>query len=897
MNNYSGREHAIVIGGGIGGMVSARILCDHFSKVTVVERDALPMQPEPRRSVPQGHYLHILLAKSLRILDGLFPKLLSSLESDGAVKINIGADLEAILPQGKVPKYDSDIWIYGCSRPLLEWHIHKQLVANDKIQFIERGMVRSLQYDAEKNRVTGITLQQKDGLSDLSADFVVDVAGRGSKARDWLADMGFEKPEETAIQPPLVYNCRLYDKPKNFQADWKMLAIYPDETKNSLGGCIYPVENNRWMVTLSGAGDISSRTDAEFLEFARSLPEPDIYDAIKDAKPLSSIHSRNKTVSRVFHFEKMSARPECFVTLGDAVCTYNPVYGQGMTAAILSAVTLGEVFTRQKGELIGLAEKFQKRLAQVNNQTWQRGSLDDIRLTDAADDNPQLKKEIEDRTVLMNELWELAIEDNQVADSLWHVLHFLKAPSELMNADIQQKLANFQKRKATSNIWHGRVSANQMASAQNESIQALQQRVAQGASGEDVAQLAQAWVGGGTVDWQALYSGSAPQLIDLPVAKRPQQNPAPTARKKVDVPVVLKDKERVRKESNKYSELIHLNSATEGRPVFWIHGGVGGVYPYYNIAEGLQRPFYGIQSKGYRPASCKGIRAIASYYISIMKSVQPEGPYDLGGYSLGGLICYEITRQIQEMGEQVSSIVMLDTLDTNGLKKLKTTPKSGLLISVNWALAGTIIQAPQDLTKTLINRNEVDTSLKLKLFKRQLIDLAVTRGSVTEEAFDERIEQMSNDYREFEVHRYGLRPLLYPDSVKCYYFRNKNGMFFGELEPYFSISSAENYVDHTNYWSVWQKYIPNFEILDVDAPNHMDLLLVPKVYKAIAEFSKGLYSEEGVSNAFLTSFKENLKNKHGVLNPENLVSSNSSFISRFVPNIFKSRKKVATNPN
>lgn len=907
MKNYSGRDHAVVIGGGIGGMVTARVLCDHFSKVTIVERDPLPKTPQTRRSVPQGNYLHILLSKGFRVLDELFPELLSALESDGAVKIDIGADLEAILPQGRAPKYESDVWIYGCSRPLLEWHIHRQLLTNSKISIIEQSNVLSLQYDREENRVTGISFQQQDSSRELFADIVVDASGRASKARTWLENLGFEKPEETAIAPPLVYNCRLYERPENFQAGWKMLAIYPDDTKSSRGGCIYPVENNRWMVTLSGAGDAPLRKDAEFLEFARSLPEPDIYNVIKDAVPLSPIHSRSKTTNRIYHFEKLSERPECFFTLGDSVCTFNPVYGQGMTSAILAAVTFSDVLSNHPQELTGLADRFQKKLAEVNLQTWQRGSMDDVRWCETSNTNIKLKKEIEERSKFMNQLWALAIQDTQVANSLWHVLHFLKPANELMTLDIQNKLTKFLTQKKPTNIWHAGVKSNDLPPINVESIGALQQNIGQRVSDKELIELAQVWVRGGEIDWQVIYGEKTPQRINIPINEnqsarentyQSREVPAPDKQpysNKSDSEEFKKssgylDRERIFEESNKFSELIHLNNVFVGRPVFWIHGGVGGVYPYFNVAEGLQRPFYGIQSKGHRPASCKGIKAIAAYYIRIMKSVQPEGPYDLGGYSLGGLICYEIVRQLQELDDAVSSLVMLDTLDTVGLKKLKTTHKSRLLISVNWALAATVIQDPQNLTKTLINRDDIDCSLRLPEFRKKLIDLAKAKSKLTEEAFSDKIAQMTNDFQEFEAHRYVIRPLPSPESVKCYYFRNKNGRFFGDLESYFSISDDENHVDHTDYWSLWEKRIHNFEIIDVDAPNHMDLLLVPKVYESIAEFSRGLYSDEGMTATFLTSFKQQLKNKHGVLNYMDLVTSKSNFISRFVPKILMSRK-------
>lgn len=919
MNDSSSREHAVVIGGGIGGLVCARVLCKYFSKVTIVEKDLFPKTPEIRKGVPQGHYLHILLAKGLKILDELFPEFLSTLEADGAVKINVGTDMVAILPQGCMPKYESDIWLYGCSRPFLEWHIYKQLSTIRKINFIQQCKVSSLLYDHDKKSVTGVSLQQKDGQKELLADIVVDAGGRASKAGEWLENLGFEKPEETIIQAPVVYNCRMYKKPANFQADWKMLSIYPGDAENSCGGFVYPIENDRWMVTLAGVGKTPSTEESLFLEFARNLPVPDIYNAIKDAEPLSPIYSRRRTVNRIRHFEKLNNRPECFFTLGDSVCTYNPVYGQGMVSAILGAVTFDELLSSCSQDLTNLAERFQKKLAEVNFTIWQRGSLDDLRWSETSYENEKLQKEIMERTKYMDRLWELAIHDTKIAELLWNVLHVLKPASALMTLEVQNKLAKFKKPKTHSNVWHARVKPNGGAANIFDADEDLKKIIGQWVAKKEFKKLAQLWVQGGSIDWQSLYEEKTPQRLHLPTHENQiekkqtekkilKSQAVLTSKKKSDHSLThsqfLQNESDSQKESladqtsmgSEFQELILINQTSHGRPVFWIHGGVGGVYPYYSIAENLQRPFYGIQSKGHRPASCRGIEAIASYYIRIMQSIQPEGPYDLGGYSLGGLICYEITRQLQESGETVSSIIMLDTLDTSGLKKLRTSRKSWLLMAVNWTLAARAIQKPQQLAETLIHRSEINCSLKQDRFKKRLIDLATKRGLATEAQLNEKIEQMSNDEREFEAGRYSLLPLSFPKSVQCYYFRNKSGLFFGELEPYFSISSDENLVDHTNYWELWQKHLPNFEIMDVDSPNHMDLLLDPKVNEAITDFCSALYSEDGMTAKFLESFKHNLKNKHGVLNLKNLESSKSSFISRLLSNITRAREKMGVNP-
>jgi thioesterase domain-containing protein/flavin-dependent dehydrogenase/acyl carrier protein len=1056
MKNSSLREHAIVVGGGIGGLVCARVLCDHFSKVTIVEKDTFPKTPEPRKGIPQGHYLHILLAKGIRTLDELFPELLSSLEADGAVKLNVGTDLAAKMPQGWMPKYQSDIWLYACSRPFLEWHIHKQLTDNNKIEFIEQSKVDSLLLDHDKKSVIGVSLQQKECQKNVYADIVVDASGRSSKAGEWLENLGFPKPEETVIEPRIIYSGRLYKKPANFQADWKSLAVYPYDSENPCGGFVYPVENDRWMVTLSGVGKTPSREDALFLEFARNLSVPDIYNAIKDAEPISPIYSYRRTINRIRHFEKLEKRPECFFALGDSVCSYNPVYGQGMTSAILGAVAFGELLTRYDQDLTYLAEEFQEKLAKINFTIWQRGSIDDIRWSESSSENNDLKKEIIEKTKFMDRILELATRDTKTAELLWNVLHILKPANALLDVGIHNKLAALEAPKPVSNIWYARVKPGGLTANTADANEAVKKTIGELAANKEFKKLAQLWVQGHSIDWQSLHPENTPQRLHLPtypfakekffiskannkrifsdkessnfinsllhknipdisesvssadhkVANSEKyiatEKPSLTTRQKIELflkqaianqlnktideieinrgyfelgldslgfimivekiqdvigeklpPTILfeyvtveqlsdyfsekysdrfdrlniatleADENKIEEHINKsqaglasvkaaelnrtgngyvgntfdsqerlvknnastaastFPELIHLNKTRQGRPIFWIHGGLGGVQPYHVIAENLQRPFYGIQALGKRGRAFAGIKAIASHYINVMQSVQPKGPYDIGGYSLGGLISYEMTRQLQELGETVSSIIMLDTLDTSALEKIKISKKSQQLLAVNFALASRVIQEPKILARTLIHRKEINSSLEPDLFKRQLIDVAMKKGLITEAQLNEKLEQMAIEEDEYKIEDYSLMPLPLPESVDCYYFRNKSGMFFGKLEPYFVISRSEYSVDHTNYWELWKKLLPNFEIIDVDASNHMALLSEPKVYKAIIEFCNTLYSGKPITESLLQS-----------LNTKN---SKPGGISRFLLNFTRPKDRNREN--
>ncbi|GAA3625012.1 beta-ketoacyl synthase N-terminal-like domain-containing protein [Flavivirga jejuensis] len=319
-----------------------------------------------------------------------------------------------------------------------------------------------------------------------------------------------------------------------------------------------------------------------------------------------------------------------------------------------------------------------------------------------------------------------------------------------------------------------------------------------------------------------------------------------------------------------FPELIHLNDKTEGKPIFWFHPALGGVSIYNKIAEKSERPFFGIQAKGWGNdrLPLRGMQNMAAYYIKIMMTIQPEGPYDLGGYSMGGVLAYEVTTQLQLLGKKVGSIVMLDSLYLQGLKRLQTDMRTVILRTINLALLKTIIDQPEKFSKLLIHRSEVETIKDEESFLDELVSIAKKRGMKnTKSQIKLIIKHNSKVQLAFEVDKHEVRPLPDPKSLTCYYFRNKNGLFYGELEPYCSIEKPSFSIDHTTYWKEWEKQIPNTHIMDVDSSCHMTMFSEKKVYQTIFRFCKKLYSKEGMNKRYLRTFKNDIIKKHGYKNP------------------------------
>ncbi|MGG3111556.1 beta-ketoacyl synthase N-terminal-like domain-containing protein [Bacillus velezensis] len=317
-------------------------------------------------------------------------------------------------------------------------------------------------------------------------------------------------------------------------------------------------------------------------------------------------------------------------------------------------------------------------------------------------------------------------------------------------------------------------------------------------------------------------------------------------------------------------ELICLNPGGKGRPIFWFHSALGAVELYQPVAERTGRPFYGIQARGWMTdrEPIRGIKNMAEYYVKLIRTVQPRGPYDVGGYSLGGMLAYEVTRQLQLAGETVESIVMLDSFDSAGAREINIPDelfdKNMMLQTVNMALFAPIYQHPERISETLIHRDELDADLHEDIFLEQLIAKAKQRGLTKTDALVKNlIRQNINVQDAYEITDYELLPLPDPNGVTCYYFRNKNGIFLGELDPYFTIRADILSADFVNYWSQWEEHMTNIAIMDVAVSNHMTLLAEDSTAETISEFCGVLYSADGMTEHSFLQLQEKILNVHG----------------------------------
>jgi 2-polyprenyl-6-methoxyphenol hydroxylase-like FAD-dependent oxidoreductase len=434
-------SHAVVIGGSMAGLLTARILVEHFERVTVVERDRLPQQPEQRPGVPQAYHVHVLLTQGQRILEELFPGIEAEVTATGAPSIDWAAECSFLNMWGWASLCSSDIITRTCSRALLEWFIRRRLTNDDNLQFLPMTQVKGLLTNDSNSRVTGLKLRGCEDFQEqeLAADLIVDASGRNSQLPKWLQEIGYEAPTETVVNSFLGYSTRWYERPEGFQAGWKTLLVTAQPPHDKRGGVIFPIEGNRWQVIVSGiARDYPPTDEAGFMEFVHSLRSQAIYDAIKSARPLSPVYGYRRTENRWRHYEKLSKLPEGLLAVGDAVCAFNPVYGQGMTVAALGALTLNkclqEQLRYQKRNLTGLTKNFQKQLSKVLQTPWMMATSEDFRWATTSGAQPQKVTQLMHR--YMDKILLLSVANPKVHRRFLEVIHMVKPPSTLFSPEI-----------------------------------------------------------------------------------------------------------------------------------------------------------------------------------------------------------------------------------------------------------------------------------------------------------------------------------------------------------------------------------------------------------------------------------------------------------------------------
>ena len=445
--------HAVVIGGSMAGLLAARVLTDHFDRVTLVERDQLHDRPEARKGQPQTNHLHVLLAEGLETLNNYFPGLQGALGEGGAYIADLTENMRWYCYGDYRVQFTSGLVGVMMSRPFLEWQVRRRVTALPNLTALDGCAVEGLVATEDKARITAVTVVHGgdgDRRETVNANMVMDASGRGSAAPRWLESLGYQRPEESFVKIGVGYASRAFrrDPDDPTQRGWHFLTQEAPWAKSAAAA--FPIEGDRWLVTLAGFhGHYPPTDEGGFLEFARALPAPDIYNLIRHAEPLSDITQFKIPGSLWRHYEKLARFPDGFLVVGDAMCSFNPVYGQGMTVSAMEARTLDKVLRQRSGPdpLQGFARPFFKRMAKVIANPWQTAVGEDFRY-------PETEGKKTPGTDLINAygaaVHRATHSDPVVCKAFWTVTNLMEQPTSLFKPNILLRVAraNLNSRRA-----------------------------------------------------------------------------------------------------------------------------------------------------------------------------------------------------------------------------------------------------------------------------------------------------------------------------------------------------------------------------------------------------------------------------------------------------------------
>jgi 2-polyprenyl-6-methoxyphenol hydroxylase-like FAD-dependent oxidoreductase len=426
-------RHAIVIGAGIAGLCAARAVADSFEAVSVIERDNLPPDAQPRPGTPQDRHAHALLVGGQRALSELFPGFEGDLDRAGAVRVRVMADVRLERPGfDSFPRHDLGLIQYAASRPLIEAVVRRRVQQHPRISFRTGCRVQEIVASSEGSagaNISGVRLQGSGARTDfMPADLVIDASGRGGLTLALLESLGRAAPPTTSIGIDRGCTTLTFAFAPGAEPDWKGLVSSPRAPQSSRSALIYPLEQSRWILSVSARhGDQPPREIPALLEFMRGLRTPTAFEAMRAARDLGEPAQHLFTGSEWRHFEQLESFPRGLLTIGDAICSFNPVYGQGMSVAAQEARLLQDLLGEAAAApLARLAKIFFARARARIDSPWAMAAVPDLLYPQTRGQRPA---DFERSIAFARAVFELAADDSAVHAVMTRVAHLLEPRS------------------------------------------------------------------------------------------------------------------------------------------------------------------------------------------------------------------------------------------------------------------------------------------------------------------------------------------------------------------------------------------------------------------------------------------------------------------------------------
>jgi 2-polyprenyl-6-methoxyphenol hydroxylase-like FAD-dependent oxidoreductase len=441
-------EHAIVIGASVAGLLAARVLSDAYERVSVIERDELPPVGEGRKAVPQGSHAHVMLASGQRSIEELLPGITDELLATGAQSGKALREIRLVIAGHPLTREALGTDVLLASRPLIEGHIRRRVLALTNVTVREQRDAVDLLTSADRQRVTGVRVRGRSAQDEeeCSADLVVAASGRAARVPAWLEALGYARPREDRLAVDLLYvSRRVRLRPGALNGD-KLIGI--GARPGLPRGLWLIAQESHWIVTAFGYGpEHHPPTDEEgYLAFAASVAPPDMLAAIRESEPLGPLATHSFSANQRRRYHRLRRFPEGLLVMGDAISSFNPLYGQGMSVAALEAGELKRCLEQGQHRL---HNRFFRATGKIVSQAWDMAIGGDLALPEVAGDRP-LTLRITNGYI--ERLLRVAEYDPIVAQAFGDVSDLLAPPQEVLKPRIIWRVlrGNLQRRQVTT---------------------------------------------------------------------------------------------------------------------------------------------------------------------------------------------------------------------------------------------------------------------------------------------------------------------------------------------------------------------------------------------------------------------------------------------------------------
>jgi 2-polyprenyl-6-methoxyphenol hydroxylase-like FAD-dependent oxidoreductase len=391
----SGRagRHAVIIGAGIAGLIAARVLSDHFVRVTVLDRDLLPDEAAPRVWGPHGLHAHLLAHRGQEIIEQLFPGLFTAIGPQGSVAVDLGSQM--LWRQAGITSIRARTGVLSRfqSGYALETQLRRQLRTFDNVCILQDAQVAALRTNCAGAAISAVEVVKpvcgQPRQTGLTVDLVVDASGRASQLPRWLQMLGYDCPAQDEVAVDYAYASRIYRRPAGYRCDWLALQCDQDPQVGSRSVRIFPLEGDRWIVTAGGRFGERPPVDADgFLKFLEPMLDAHLIAALRTAEPVGPVVAGRIGSNQRRCYESLKRFPERLVVIGDALCSLHPWYGNGVAVAAEQALALDRCLRSTRGNLTRAARDFLRVAGQVVDRQWQLAACEELRHAQASSPRP-----------------------------------------------------------------------------------------------------------------------------------------------------------------------------------------------------------------------------------------------------------------------------------------------------------------------------------------------------------------------------------------------------------------------------------------------------------------------------------------------------------------------------